>query len=95
MASTGSWVVDQSDVEAYKAEREALKASNPVWYALTGGDKATAYTLDNLKVAKKVTKTADAAATAVNASFDIIAWLKENWQLAIVGVVALLVLLKD
>jgi len=36
-----------------------------------------------------------AAASAVEGSFDIIIWLKNNWQIAVIGAVALLVLLKD
>jgi hypothetical protein len=28
-------------------------------------------------------------------AFDIVAWIRENWQLAILGLIAILVLLKD
>lgn len=40
-------------------------------------------------------KTNKEAVDNVKEVFDIFLWVKENWQLAIVGVVALLVLLKD
>lgn len=33
--------------------------------------------------------------TIVKTPFDFVAWLYNNWQLAIIGVVALLVLLRD
>lgn len=31
----------------------------------------------------------------VKEAFDFIAWIRENWQLAVLGAVALLVLLRD
>lgn len=37
----------------------------------------------------------DAGAGVVSSVFDITVWLKDNWQIAIIGAVALLVILRD
>lgn len=66
-----------------------LKKNHPwIYQNVFGGDKAVAYTEKNVEAKNKVT-------TAAESGFDIIAWVRENWQLAIVGIVALLVLLRD
>lgn len=88
-----------SVIDEYKANRQALKSSSPILYALTGGDRATEYTLKNLKPAQMITETTgavvDTAGAVVEGAFDFVAWIRGNWQLAILGIVALLVLLKD
>ncbi|MBR0596593.1 hypothetical protein [Sinanaerobacter chloroacetimidivorans] len=39
-------------------------------------------------------KAVDAGSTVVSSSFDFIVWIKENWQISIVGLVALIVILR-
>ena len=44
---------------------------------------------------KTMNKGIEAAGDIVDTSFDIFSWVKNNWQIAVVGLVALLVLLRD
>lgn len=47
------------------------------------------------KAADSVSSVVGAARTVATAPFDFVVWLTQNWQLAIIGVVAILVLIKD
>lgn len=47
------------------------------------------------KAAENVGSVIDAARTVATAPFDFIVWIKDNWQLAVVGAVAILVLIRD
>jgi hypothetical protein len=53
---------------------------------------AAGYTPTQLK---EISQTQKDWAETFQQAFDIIDWFKENWQLAIIGFVALLVLLRD
>lgn len=58
-----------------------------------GANNASAgYTPNQLKESAGVQKE---NAENLKGAFDFLAWVRENWQLAILGVVAILVLLKD
>ena len=87
------------DVDSFVAERERLKSNNPIWYFLTGGDKATEYHKKNVGMMGKTQDTAENVVEVVGdiagSTFDVFVWIKDNWQLAILGFVALLVLLRD
>lgn len=87
------------NVEAYIADRERLKKTNPVLYFLTGGDKSTEYNRKNLEALNKAKGAgetiAEVGGAVVGGTFDFIVWVRENWQLAVLGLVALLILLKD
>lgn len=58
--------------------------------------------LSETKVGQGINKAADNVGAVVEAAqsvatvpFDFIMWMKDNWQLAILGAVAILVLIKD
>ena len=52
-------------------------------------------TTDNLKKdGAPVNKAAETVKDTAGAAFDIVSWLWDNWQLAIVGAIALLILIK-
>lgn len=78
------------------AWRENIKNNYPwIYENLLGGSRADEYTQKNLGMQDKVVDTAKTATDVVSGTFDIIAWIKENWQLAVLGLVALLVILRD
>lgn len=70
---------------------EYNKENHPLLYG------ATAWLGNNLKksdTAVNTARTVNTVADAVDNSIDIAGWFISNWQLAIVGAVALLVLIK-
>lgn len=76
--------------------REKLKNDHPLIYKyLLGGEKADKYTEDNMKLYKGATSVGEVAGNVAVGGFNFIKWIGHNWQIAILGVVALLVLLKD
>lgn len=77
-------------------DRDYIKANYPnVYKYLLGGERADEYTKKNVEALTGVSSTAETAANAAGDVFDIVAWIRGNWQLAILGLVALLVLLRD
>jgi len=72
---------------------ETLSKNIAIYLNGLGYNNASAgYTPTQLKQNAQVQK--DGAET-VTAAFDILVWIKDNWQLAVLGLVALLVLLRD
>lgn len=58
---------------------------NIVGKAANAGDSALSITRD----------AASSAANVISDSFDIVSWIKQNWRLSILGLVAIWVLLRD
>lgn len=79
-----------------RLNREFIKENYPFVYKyLLGGERADEYTKKNLEALGVVSSTAGSVKEVAAKGFDIVVWIKENWQLAVLGLVALLVLLKD
>lgn len=58
--------------------------------------------LANTKTGKKINSVVDAVDTAaetvttvISAPFNFAQWLVDNWQISLIGIIALLVLIKD
>ncbi len=84
----------RSDIGQWESDRLALKDSNPFLYKLLGGDKATEYTVKNLGANASVKEAGEKVVGTVKGGFDIVSWIVTNWQISIVGGIAIILLIK-
>jgi hypothetical protein len=86
--------VTQGGISDWAETRQKLKETNPFLYGIFGGDRATSYTVKNLEAQSSVGAVSGKVVDSVKGGFDLLSWIVANWQVSIVGGLALVLLLK-